>query len=65
MDETIAEIKRRIAEQKTTLAPGDHRRLHRDDGGRTDRLAEAEYVRREGLVAGLDLALAIIDETVR
>lgn len=65
MDETIAEIRRRIEARRAELAPGDYRRLPRDDGGRQDPLAEAEHNRRRATVAGLDLALTIIDETVR
>jgi hypothetical protein len=65
VDETIAEIKRRIAAKRAELAPGDYRRLPRDDGGRQDPLAEAEHNRRRATIAGLDLALTIIDETAR
>jgi hypothetical protein len=65
MDETIAEIRRRIAVKRAELAPGDYRRLPRDDGGRQDPLAAGEYERRKATIFGLDLALAIIDETTR
>jgi hypothetical protein len=65
MDETIAEIRRRIEEKKGELAPGDYRRIPRDDGGRQDPLAAGEYERRKATIFGLDLALRIIDETVR
>jgi hypothetical protein len=65
MDETIAEIKRRIEEKRAAFAPGDERALPRGGGGRRDPLATAERARREATAFGLDLALQIIDETVR
>jgi hypothetical protein len=65
MDETIAEIKRRIAAKRAELAPGDAERVPKGERGRRDPLATAERERREATVFGLDLALQIIDETVR
>jgi hypothetical protein len=65
MDETIAEIKRRIAAKRAELAPGDYNRLPKFDMGVQDPVAAAEYERKRATIAGLDIALAIIDETAR
>jgi hypothetical protein len=65
VDETIAEIRRRIAAKRAELAPGDADRIPKGERGRRDPLAAVEYERRKATVFGLDLALRIIDETAR
>lgn len=65
MEDPIAEIKRRLAEKRASFDPGDERTFPRGGGGRRDPLATAEHARRAAVVFGLDLALQIIEETVR